>query len=240
MSNSLPFHYQIKRSPKASRVRIVVSHNRVEVVAPLKVAELSVHQFVSAKQDWIQQALEKIAEKTNSKLAQDPKIYQAGAEILYRGLVQRLRVKASALKKISIEFDDTLTAYVPVALLATENSDAIKKALEQWLKKQAKHEVEQIVQRWVLEQAFKPNVVRIKAQKSRWGSCGIHNDININWLLIMAPPEVLEYVVVHELCHLKIRNHSKLFWQLVAKYLPAYQEQRLWLKKHGAELMQGI
>ncbi|MDD5272957.1 MAG: M48 family metallopeptidase, partial [Methylovulum sp.] len=82
-----------------------------------------------------------------------------------------------------------------------------------------------------------PRSVIIKTQKSRWGSCGIHNDININWLLIMAPPEVLEYVVVHELCHIQVRNHSAQFWALVAEHLPDYQSPRQWLKQQGGDLM---
>jgi predicted metal-dependent hydrolase len=82
--------------------------------------------------------------------------------------------------------------------------------------------------------------LRIKTQKSRWGSCGPNNDINLNWLLMLAPAAALEYVVVHELCHIKHKNHSAAFWQLVAEHLPNYQQQRHWLKQHGARVMQGL
>ena len=85
-----------------------------------------------------------------------------------------------------------------------------------------------------------PRFIKIKTQKSRWGSCGIHNDINLNWLLILAPPQVMEYVVIHELCHIKERNHSQKFWLLVKSHLADYQIQRNWLKKEGRRLMQGL
>jgi predicted metal-dependent hydrolase len=73
--------------------------------------------------------------------------------------------------------------------------------------------------------------------KTRWGSCGPRNDININWLLAFAPETVLEYVVVHELCHIRERNHSMAFWSLVAKHLSNYAQERRWLHAHGAGLM---
>ena len=85
-----------------------------------------------------------------------------------------------------------------------------------------------------------PRTLNIKNQKSRWGSCGIHNDIQINALLIIAPPAVLEYVVVHELCHIQICNHSPQFWALVADHLPDYKTPHHWLKQHGNRLMQGF
>ena len=85
-----------------------------------------------------------------------------------------------------------------------------------------------------------PRSLKIKTQKSRWGSCGPNNDINMNWLLMLAPPEAMEYVVVHELCHIIHKNHSKDFWGLVAEHLPAYQQQRLWLKQQGVSLMKGL
>jgi predicted metal-dependent hydrolase len=82
-----------------------------------------------------------------------------------------------------------------------------------------------------------PRGIRVKRMKTRWGSCGPRGDININWLLALAPEPVLEYVVVHELCHIRERNHSPAFWSLVAQHLPGYAEERRWLKSHGGELM---
>lgn len=121
-----------------------------------------------------------------------------------------------------------------------EHSAAIKDALIRWMKKQSKVQVEHWVKQHAERKQLFPQTIKIKTQKSRWGSCGIHNDININWLLIIAPPEILEYVVVHELCHIKIRNHSAHFWALVGEHLPDYQQRRQWLKKHGSSLMMGL
>ena len=81
-----------------------------------------------------------------------------------------------------------------------------------------------------------PRSIRIKGQKTRWGSCSARGLLNFNWRLILAPPPVLDYVVVHELCHLVHLNHSSSFWARVKAVLPAYPEARAWLTEHGATL----
>ena len=74
-------------------------------------------------------------------------------------------------------------------------------------------------------------------QKSRWGSCSAKGNLNFNCLLMRAPEEILDYVIVHELCHRKEMNHSDRFWAEVEKVMPSYKERRKWLKDHGNELM---
>lgn len=81
--------------------------------------------------------------------------------------------------------------------------------------------------------------IRIAEQKTRWGSCSSNKTLSFNWKLMLAPPRVLDYVVVHELCHLIEMNHSKRFWQLVESVLPEYREYREWLKKNGHTLRLG-
>ena len=78
--------------------------------------------------------------------------------------------------------------------------------------------------------------ITLRQQKTRWGSCSSEKKLNFNWKLILAPPEVLDYVVVHELCHLKEMNHSKAFWDEVGKVMPEYETYKLWLKENGWKL----
>lgn len=79
--------------------------------------------------------------------------------------------------------------------------------------------------------------IRIAMQRTRWGSCSSRGTLSFNVCLMPAPPEILDYVVVHELCHLVHMNHSAAFWELVASILPDYQIRRRWLREHGEELM---
>ncbi len=81
--------------------------------------------------------------------------------------------------------------------------------------------------------------ITIRMQKSRWGSCSSKKNLNFNCLLMRTPDEIIDYVVVHELCHLKEMNHSPAFWAEVEKIIPDYKERRKWLKDHGNEIMTG-
>ena len=236
----LPFSYLIRRSQRATRVRIVVRPGDVEVVAPPKVPERKILQFIQAKQQWIVSTLAKLQARNHQSESFAPVNYVQGADIPYQGQTYPLTTKTSKLKNTKVEFIDGFIAHVPETLINEDHSQAIKEALSRWMKKQAKVQVEQLVNRHAARKQLFPQAIKIKTQKSRWGSCGVHNDININWLLVMAPVEVLEYVVVHELCHIQQRNHSHHFWALVAEHLPDYQQHRHWLKKHGPQLMMGL
>jgi len=79
--------------------------------------------------------------------------------------------------------------------------------------------------------------IRIAGQRTRWGSCSPSGTLSFNWRLVLAPFEVLDYVVVHELCHLQVPDHSRRFWQLVGRQRPRWREQRDWLREYGAELL---
>ena len=82
--------------------------------------------------------------------------------------------------------------------------------------------------------------ITLRQQKTRWGSCAVNGNLNFNWLLILAPPQVLDYVVVHELCHRIEMNHSRAFWEEVEAVLPDYRERQRWLKDNGWRLMEEL
>ena len=234
---TLPFTYRIRRSLRVVNARIVVKPGQVEIVAPLQIPEHKLHKFVLAKQQWITRALNKMADSSPQQSGFVPIEYKSGASIAYQGSVYPMTIKTTKLKRVKIEFSEGYTVHIPETMHPDKHHHEIREALIRWLKKQAKPLVEQLVETHAANKQLFPRTITIKTQKSRWGSCGIHNDININWLLLMAPKEVLEYVVVHELCHIKVKNHSRQFWSLVAEHIPDYQVRRNWLKKQGRGLM---
>jgi predicted metal-dependent hydrolase len=234
---NLPFTYRIRRSHRVASARIVVKPGLVEIVAPLQIPEHKLHKFVQAKQQWVTQALLKMAASSPQNSGFVPSEYKSGADMAYQGKAYPVNILPTKLKRVKIEFIDGYKIHVPEVMNPDEHNHQIKEALIRWMKKQTKQLVEQMVESHAAQKQLFPRTITIKTQKSRWGSCGIHNDININWLLIMAPSEVLEYVVVHELCHIKVKNHSSQFWSLVAEHMPDYQIRRNWLKKQGRSLM---
>ncbi len=234
--------YQIRRSTRAKRARIVVSVDKVEVVVPVRMPIAQVQQFVKSKQDWIASARAKVDDHVAKTACFAPKIYRQGAMILFQGENYLLKVKpVNDTRCIAIEFNQVFIVSVPAVmqkkLTTSELSEQIRAALIAWMQDMASRQAVQYARQYQTLYQLQARSVRIKTQKSRWGSCGIHNDIYLNWLLILAPVAVFEYVVIHEICHLQHRNHSAEFWQLVAKHCPAYQQQRQWLKQHGASLM---
>ncbi len=233
----LPFAYQIRRSQRASRARIVVKPGQVEIVAPYEIPEVRLHKFVHAKQNWIAQALRKMSSSNPQYVDFVPPKFVSGATLTYQGKAHPLIIKPSKLKRIKIEFNQAYIIHLPDGMNPEDNHQNIKEALVKWLRKTIKPCVEQLVAEHAPRKQLNPKSVTIKTQRSRWGSCGINNDININWLLLMAPVEVLEYVVVHELCHIRVKNHSTQFWNLVAEHLPDYKARRKWLKQQGRSLM---
>lgn len=236
----MSFSYQIRRSHRAKRARIVVTPSKVEIVAPLRMAESVIHRFVQNKQSWVIQTMGKLRHRAQMLESFAPVEYVQDAMIPFRGEKIPLTIASTKLKKIKIEFDSRFKALIPITYQDTDYQDAIRDSFIRWMKRRALIEAEIYVQRYAEKMRLFPRSVRIKNQKSRWGSCGINDDINLNWLLMLAPPEVFEYVVVHELCHIQVKNHSPEFWKLVAIYLPNYKQHRVWLKTHGASLMMGL
>jgi hypothetical protein len=211
------------------------------VVAPLKVSHRQIHKFVSLKQDWVVNAFKKVKIKAKTVKKWGVDEYKEGVLIPFQGQQLLISLQVSGLKKVKIElFEQKLMVFLPNQIIQHDKNEFIRCALINWMKKQAKSMVSDYVDLHAERFNLYPRFIKIKTQKSRWGSCGIHNDININWLLILAPSEVLEYVVVHEICHIKERNHSASFWALVEKHLPEYKKQRQWLKQNGNSLMQGL
>ncbi|MBK8817181.1 MAG: M48 family metallopeptidase [Methylococcaceae bacterium] len=237
MAENLPFSYRIRRSQRVANARIVVKPGQVEVVAPLQIPEHRLHHFVQTKRQWIIQALGKMAASSPQQSGFVPSEFKTGETIAYLGQPYPLTLLPSKLKRVKIEFIADYKIHVPEVITPEHHQPLIREALIRWMKKQTQTHVEDYVNHHARKHSLMPRSIAVKTQKSRWGSCGIHNDININWLLIMAPKDVLEYVVVHELCHIKVKNHSSQFWSLVAEHLPDYQQRRQWLKKQGRSLM---
>jgi predicted metal-dependent hydrolase len=231
MNGELPC--ALRRSPRAKRLRLVVKAEGAELVVPPSIGEEQALAFLSRHRAWAER---KIAELRGRLAVAPPSLIGAGATVPFQGREVPLVVAESPRRGSRVEFDGRFLVSIPQG--APEQVEPrVKAALYAWIEGWLRREADRIASSHAERHGLRPRQFRIKRMKTRWGSCGGQGDINLNWLLAFAPPPVLEYVVVHELCHLRHRDHSAAFWALVARHLPDWPERRQWLKRQGGELL---
>jgi predicted metal-dependent hydrolase len=123
------------------------------------------------------------------------------------------------------------------ALLVPAEADLARQAIERWYRRAAAREIAPRLDAATAELGTGYTTLSIRGQRTRWGSCSSSGAMSFNWRLLLAPAPVLDYVVWHEACHLRVMDHSPRFWALVRRHCPDYEAQRRWLRVHGATLV---
>jgi len=180
-----------------------------------------IQKIVEEKQDWIYKK-QAIARKKHAKTA--PKKFLDGEAFLYLG---------NSYKLFIIDNIEQALVFEENFLLSRKHLENAKEKITDWYKKQAYSKISERVQRQASLAKLQYNKVAVTNAKKRWGSCSFKGNLNFAWRLIMAPLEVIDYVVVHEIVHLKEKNHSWRFWNEVEKMFPNYKQHRKWLKDNG-------
>jgi predicted metal-dependent hydrolase len=223
--------YRLRRSRRARRLRITVQADGVDVVAPLRVGTLEIGDFVERHGAWVLAQVGAL--RRTLQAHQGPERLAEGGRILLRGDWVGLRVVPVAGSRVSVRQQDGFEVRLPARTPEDAREAAVEAALRSWLKRAALADAWRWVERHGPRHDLVPGAVRVKEHKHLWGSCSTRGTVNLNWRLIMAPEAVFEYVVVHELCHLRERHHQPAFWRLVGAVLPDYDAQRRWLRAHG-------
>jgi len=156
---------------------------------------------------------------------------EEGSRICIEGKAYSLKRCRGAHVSVALEGECCI-----LTLPEPEDEAAVRAALKQALSRRALERIRRRLTEYAPKIGVQFGRVTIRDQKSRWGSCSARHNLNFNWKLIMAPPEALDYVVIHELCHLIEFNHSARFWGLVKAQMPEYEAWKKWLKAHGHEL----
>jgi hypothetical protein len=219
------------------RVRIIRSTRRKSLALTVKSGEASVRMpqrlgldhaetFIAQKADWLRN---KLAEYPNI----ETKRYINEEVFLYLG--QPLTLNIFFEQKQNHIAINSQTLQVSTGASSFDEL-AIKKQLIRWYRQQADHFLKERTEKISQRTKLHPTSVQIRQYKARWGSCKLTGAIQLNWALIMAPIKVIDYVIIHELCHLKQHNHSPAFWALVENFEPDYKVLREWLKIHGQTL----
>jgi len=211
---------------------------KILVKAPVQISHDEIQKIVEKKAGWIVKKRKELAKRQAQK---EPQELADGRQLWYQGnpYVLQILIKADS-KKGNSGRNVELSAGKLMVYTEQGQEAEVRKNLMQWYYEQAGQWICQRAEHYNEDLKEPVNRICIKDQKSRWGSCSSKRNLNFNWRIIMAPPEVADYVVVHEMCHLKHLNHSPEFWKEVAGILPDYQERRKWLREHGSELMKKI
>ena len=208
---------RIVKSRRKTIALVIDSDAELIVRAPFYASTSDIMRFVEAKQDWIVRKTQEMKQKKEER----PKLaLQEGETIPYLG--RECKIFRGLTRKIC--FDGK-------AFLLPESQDADKKLI-QWYKKRAAVILQERVATIAESMRVSPAGVKVTSAKTRWGSCSGTDHLNFSWRLIMCPPEVVDYVVVHELCHILHKNHSKSFWESVGRVDVCYQEHENWLKEN--------
>jgi predicted metal-dependent hydrolase len=241
--------YRIRRSERARRARILVDGDGVEVVVPRRFPLREVEPFVEEKRAWIERTLRRLRETE----AEFPAArLEDGGTVPYLGDTLRLsvRVEADRRREHVVLRGGVLHVALPAGpdrlppphgqlpLLEAEEplvpaEGALPGALERWYRKRARAEVTPRLDAACARAGTAYARLQIRGQRTRWASCSSTGAMSFNWRLLLAPAEILDYVVEHEVAHLERLDHSPAFWRLLGSRCPDWREHEAWLRRHG-------
>ncbi len=228
----IDFDYRIRKSPRRKTLSICVYRdNRVVVAVPGRLSKEEIVLFVEKKSEWVRKRLKINREKEKKKARQ----FVTGEKFLLLGNEYTLVVQAGSPGRVFIE-----NGSINVRLNPDPSPDGnrlkVRNYLAEWYVGLALQKIKERLPLFAERVGASPHRVTIKAMKSRWGSCSTQGRISFTWNIIMAPEAVLDYLVVHELCHLVHHDHSAQYWKLVESIIPDHAERRKWLRENGEVL----
>jgi predicted metal-dependent hydrolase len=211
--------YRIRRSPRARRVRVTVeAGSGVEVVLPRRAPKHEAARAMRKLGPWVARRLAEI-ERGRAELGLD------GASVPYLG--ERLELAPEPGRTRATRREGRLL--VPAG--------DWRPAAERWYRRRAREEVAPRLDAACAQAGTRWASLSIRGQRTRWASCSATGAMSFNWRLMMAPHEVLDTVVWHEVCHLEVADHSPRFWALMDRYCPRHRERQRWLRRYGPALV---
>lgn len=227
--------YSVQKSQRARYARLKISpKDGLQIIIPAGV-EMNIEEFIRNNSSWILKHHSRIEQ---TKRETPRRSYKPDELFPFLGQERRLYIENKARGKLTTVMLDNDAIRIRVG--AGEKSgetDLIRAALESWYRAQAKAYIVARVAELAKQHDFEYEKVTIKGQSTRWGSCSSKRNLNFNWKLMMTPPAAIDYVIIHELCHLREMNHSKKFWKLVARYCPDYKTWVKWFKLNSENLI---
>jgi predicted metal-dependent hydrolase len=235
--------YALRRSARSRRLRLTIHPTDglvVTVPPPTRRGwahpEADIERFLREREPWIRRHLARQASDRAELAARGG--LRDGASIRYRGEFHRLRITdaPARVRRSSVAREGAADGDELVVQLARADRRPVAAVLEAWFRDRARVLVEREIARHAAALDVSPAAVTIRDQRSRWGSASRQRRLSFSWRLVLAPPEALESVVVHELAHLRVFGHGPRFWAVVASRRPDHLVWRRWLRVHSLEL----
>ncbi len=228
--------YDIEYVDDKKDVSIIVEWMEViRLIVPTDITNEQVEEIIRKKAPTIFQKMKEVNEIIDPPL---PKEFVSGEKFSYLGRNYRLKVyREENLKKSQLNFvRGKFIASVPVGIDETEKRRQLLGLFKTWYLEHGIAKVESRLQLYCAKMGVSPNDVQLKEQRMRWGTCTPEGNIYLNWRIIMSPMSIVDYVLVHELAHLKYMNHSNDYWNFVRSILPDYEQRKEWLRVNGPTL----
>ena len=217
----------INRSIKLTSASIKISKDYINVTVPFLISNRKIYELLKKKNERKKKQL--IIQQNIQPFKQ--KDYVNNEEFKYLGKNYKLKIIKG--NKYSVKIESNLLI---VIVKNSENIDKIKRLINNWFHEKSINYLKEKTYLYAKENKLIVTLVKIREYKSRWGSCDIKGNITYNWRLIMAPPGVIKYVIIHELVHLIEHNHSPKYWEHVRKIYPNIDEAKKWLIYNGKSL----
>ena len=224
------FKVSVIRSPRRKNLSLEINQNGVLARAPNTMRQQTISRFVQKKQSWIQRTLSKQPKPVAPLNLKDGCHVKLLDQDLILDVIEGHRGEAK---------QDGNYLQLPITRSPKPQAVRIKNKLTPWYKDQALETVQQQVEHYASQMVIKAprhDQIKVRDYKRRWGSCSQKGALSFNWRIIMAPQSVLDYVVIHELAHLKEFNHSKRFWRIVEQQMPNWRDHKNWLNQNGQQL----
>lgn len=226
-------------SKQARSIRIEVRPDgEVRLVIPRFVPKRAAYDFLRSRDEWVRRKIAELHLRSAAEPRRPPLRWDGSDTIPLHGAETAVLIVGARLARPRVRFEGgiapAITLFCPQA--ARSHGAMLGKALRTALVELARQQARRLLDEEAAHLGVDYRGLRIADQKSLWGSCTPRGDISLNWRLVLAPPEVFRYVVVHELCHRVHLDHSRQFWTLVMRQMPDSSAWRGWLRQHGASL----
>lgn len=231
-NRTIPYH--LSTSKRRKTLSISVDQHGVSVVSPYDVDREKIEAVLHQKAAWI---IRQLADFEEMEASAPKRMFLSGEKLPYLGRQYRLKVEKTENTKATFRFyQGRFFATVPPSTPMQEQRSILRPLYIEWLKKHGMDFVRERIKRFTMRLQHEPYKIQIRELEQRWGSCTPAGNILLNWRIFLAPASIIDYVLAHELVHLKYMNHSKEYWETLRMLLPDYEKRKEWLRINGRTL----